>query len=193
MFLVVGLGNPGARYASTRHNIGFDVAAALAARWSLPEARSQYGCLLQDGQIAQQRALLAQPQKYMNLSGQPVASLMGYYKVPLDRVVVVHDEMGLPWAAVRARAGGGHGGHNGLRDLIAHIGAGFVRVRVGIGRPPKGWDPADFVLGRWSGEEQAALEGVVDTACTVVECILQEGLVIAQNRFHSPEPKNQQQ
>ena len=185
MFLVVGLGNPGRRYDGTRHNVGFDVVDRLCSRWGIdPTGRAQFGSLISDGVVAGTRALLARPQKYMNCSGQPVASLLGYYKLSAERVVVVHDEMGHPFGAVRCQAGGGHGGHNGLRDLIQHIGREFLRVRVGIGRPPSGWDPADYVLGKWSSSEQPQHGELVDTSSDAVESILRDGLIAAQNRFN---------
>ena len=128
--------------------------------------------------------MLARPQKFMNLSGQPVASLMGYHKLKPEQVVVVHDDMGLPFGTVRLRGGGGHGGHNGLRDLISHIGQHFPRIRVGIGRPQTGWDPADFVLGKWTGEEVARLPNVIDTGSDAAEAILSGGLIAAMNKFN---------
>lgn len=185
MWLVVGLGNPGRQYARTRHNIGFQALERLGERWGAQVgARKQLGCLVGDGQVGGERCVFAQPQGYMNRSGQPVASLAGYYKVPVDRVVVLHDDIDLPFTSVRCKAGGGHGGHNGLRDLHAHLGRDFLRVRMGVGRPPEGWDPADYVLGRWTAEEEAELPALLDEACDATEVVLREGLEVAMNRFN---------
>jgi PTH1 family peptidyl-tRNA hydrolase len=185
MMLVVGLGNPGRKYARTRHNVGFDVIAQLCDRWGASVVgRKLFGALVSEGAHGEDAAMLARPQQYMNRSGQPVASIMGHLKLPAERVVVVHDDMGLPPGTVRLRGGGGHGGHNGLRDLIAHIGRDFLRVRVGIGRPNEGVDPADFVLGKWTESEQTWLPDAINTGSSAVEVILSEGLIAAMNRFN---------
>lgn len=185
MHLVVGLGNPGRRYVRTRHNVGFDVITQLCERWGMSVAgRKLFGALVSDGSIDGHPAQLARPQKYMNLSGQPVASLMGLHRITPEQVVVIHDDMGLPFGTVRLRRGGGHGGHNGLRDLIAHIGREFLRVRVGIGRPSEGEDAADFVLARWGEEESARLPDVISTGSDAAEVILSEGIIAAMNRFN---------
>lgn len=188
MHLVVGLGNPGRRYASTRHNVGFHVVERLAERWGIQADGKELGSLVGHGSIRHQRAALVRPQSWMNLSGQPVVSLLGYYKRGIGDVIVVHDELELPFGQVRLKVGGGHGGHNGLRDLIKHIGRDFVRVRVGIGRPPEGWDPADFVLAKWTEPEASALPGLVDTAADAVEEILVSGITAATNRFNAQAP-----
>ncbi len=174
MQLVVGLGNPGRRYASTRHNAGFLVIDRLAERWSVSLAKRQFKADVGPARIADRSVLLCKPQTFMNLSGEAVASLKGYYKVDTEEIVVVHDDLELPFGDVQARTGGGHRGHNGLRDLMRRIGAGFERVRVGIGRPPPGWDPADYVLGSWSKAEAETLDAVVDRAADTVERVLRE-------------------
>lgn len=184
MMLVVGLGNPGKTYAETRHNAGFRVVELLAERWSCPTQPDQAGNLLHSGQIRGERVLLARPQKFMNRSGQPVAMLMGFYKLSVDRLVVIHDELDLPAETVRVKQGGGHGGHNGLRDLIQHLGPDFLRVRVGIGRPPEGWQAADYVLARMDESGRASLGRGVELAADAVEAILAEGSVAAMNRFN---------
>ncbi|MEM6929250.1 MAG: aminoacyl-tRNA hydrolase, partial [Myxococcota bacterium] len=126
---------------------------------------------------------------FMNRSGHPAASLRGYYKVDRADVVVVHDEIDLPFGDVRVKVGGGHGGHNGLRDLVAHLGgADFARVRFGVGRPPAGWDVADYVLGKWSSAEQDTLEERVDHAAEVVEAVLADGPRAAMNQFNVRRP-----
>ena len=186
MKVVVGLGNPGRRYERTRHNVGVLVVERLAERWGFSASqRSQLGASVGDGNIRHERALLAMPQSFMNRSGHPVASLAGYYKLPPEEVTVVHDDLELAFGEVRCKSGGGHGGHNGLRDVHKHLGSGFSRVRVGVGRPPDGWDVADYVLGKWSPEEAASLDGVLDTAADAVETILTDGIVSAISQFDS--------
>jgi len=185
--LVVGLGNPGPRYADTRHNVGFRVVERLGRRWSIPLTRAWSGSVMGDGLLGQQRSLLAMPQQFMNCSGAPVAALMGFYKVPAERMVVVHDDMDLPFARTRVRLGGGHGGHNGLRDILRLVTEPFLRVKVGVGRPPTGWNPADYVLATWNDDEKSVLDQLLDTACDAVESLIQHGLQQTMNLFN-PDP-----
>lgn len=185
MWLVVGLGNPGSRYDETRHNAGFIVVDRLADRWGLRCDKKQLGALVGDGVVRGQKTLLVQPQQYMNRSGLPVRSLQGYYKVPTERVVVIHDDVDLPFGQIRVKQGGGHGGHNGLRDLHAHLdGPGYARVRFGVGRPPEGWDTADYVLGKWTPGERDTLADAVDQAADAVELVLEQGPLAAMNTFN---------
>jgi peptidyl-tRNA hydrolase, PTH1 family len=184
MHLVVGLGNPGRKYEQTRHNVGFCVVDRLGARSGVQVERKQLGALVESARIADRPAVLAKPQGFMNLSGGPVASLRGYYKAQTTEVVVVHDDLDLPFGEVRVKVGGGHGGHNGLRDVNRAIGPDYVRVRVGVGRPPQGWDAADYVLSRWTGAEAPALDGVVDRAADAVEAVVRVGPSAAMNTFN---------
>lgn len=186
MFLVLGLGNPGRRYEKTRHNAGFLVADRLAERWRAPIEERQFKALVGKALIQGERALLVKPQTYMNLSGESAVSLRGYYKVPDDQIVVVHDEVDIPFGQVRVKRGGGHGGHNGLRDLHKRLGNGnYLRVRFGISRPPEGWDTADYVLSKWTTGESADLDGLVDRAADAVEAILRDGVQAAMNEFNT--------
>jgi len=175
-WLVVGLGNPGTEYAGTRHNVGFEVANVLAARWELPRARKRFAGLVTDGRTGPggPRVAVLLPQTYMNEAGRSAGPARGAYGVGLDRVLVLHDEIDLPFGEVQARVGGGLAGHNGLRSLKRELGgAGFARVRIGVGRPPT-TDPdrvAAYVLGRFREprEEVAALvERAADAAERVV-------------------------
>jgi PTH1 family peptidyl-tRNA hydrolase len=184
MYLVVGLGNPGAKFTDTRHNIGFDVVEALVSRLSLSWGRESNGALVTDGRIAGEKVIFALPQKYMNRSGQPVASLQGYYKLASSQIIVVHDDMGIDFGAVRLKQKGGHGGHNGLRDIIQHIGDQFLRVRIGIGRPPGSWDSANFVLGKWRKEEGEDLESIIDTSIHSIEAIIEDDVQNAMQKFN---------
>lgn len=185
MHLVVGLGNPGSKYEQTRHNVGFDVVDCLSKRWNAPCSTKQFGALVGKANIQMQSVLFAKPQTYMNRSGQPTVSLKGYYRVAPDSVVVIHDDLDIPFGQLRVKTGGGHGGHNGLRDIKrAFGGQDFIRVRCGVSRPPEGWDTANYVLGRWTSEEQAKLSEVVDKAADAAECIIQDGVTVAMNRFN---------
>ena len=185
MRLVVGLGNPGRRYAKTRHNVGFMVIENLANRWTIPADGKQLGALVGGGRIGDNKAMLVRPQSFMNRSGQPVASLMGYFKLDCSALVVVHDDLDLPFGRIQLKRGGGHGGHNGLRDINKHVGSDYVRVRMGIGRPPEGWDTADYVLGKWNGTEQKEIEHILDRGADAVEGVLRDGIDAAMNIFNT--------
>jgi len=139
--------------------------------------------------VASNPVVLAKPQSFMNRSGQPVASLKGYYKVDADQVVVIHDELDLPFGTVKVKLGGGHGGHNGLRDIMKHLsGKDFVRVRIGVSRPPPGWDVANYVLAPWTGDEQAHLDAVMRRAADAVEIIVSDGAKSAMNEINQRRP-----
>lgn len=189
MHLVVGLGNPGPRYAATRHNVGFRVVERLAARAGTTVEKKQFGALVGDASIGGGKAVLAMPQQYMNLSGQPAASLAGYYKIAAADVVVVHDDMDLPLGRMRVRVGGGHGGHNGIKDIQRACGTEFVRVRLGVGRPPPEWDPADFVLAGFAPTEAPAVDSLLDSAADAVESIVRDGVVATMNKFNATKPE----
>jgi len=185
-WLVVGLGNPGPDYATTRHNAGFMVldllGARLGARFTAHRGRAD----VLTGVVGGVPTVLMKPKTYMNLSGGPVASLRDFYKVPLDRIVVVHDELDLPFDTLRLKRGGGDGGHNGLRSVTAAFGSPeYLRVRVGIGRPPGQLDPARFVLKPFAAAERTLLELHIDRAADAVESLLSSGLPAAQNAFNS--------
>ena len=178
-WLLVGLGNPGTEYAGTRHNIGFEVANILAARWGLPRAKSKYKGVLTEGRTGPggPRVAVLLPQTHMNDSGTSVGPARGALKVPLDHVLVVHDEIDLPFGDIRARIGGGLAGHNGLKSLKTGLGsADFGRVRIGVGRPPT-TDPervAAYVLGRFSEPRETVTALVQDAADTVERIVLGE-------------------
>jgi PTH1 family peptidyl-tRNA hydrolase len=185
MHLIVGLGNPDRKYERTRHNAGFLVVDRLASRVGAVADQRQLGALVAKVEVASRPAVLAKPLSYMNLSGQPAASLAGFYKVPVDHMLVVHDDMDLPFGDVRVKQAGGHGGHNGLRDIHRALGPDYLRVRFGVGRPEEGRDPADYVLSKWSGPEEAALNAVVDRAADAVEAVVREGVSAAMNTFNT--------
>jgi PTH1 family peptidyl-tRNA hydrolase len=184
--LVVGLGNPGPSYVGNRHNIGFLVADELADRAGGGRFRShKSGADVLEGRLAERRVVLAKPRSFMNLSGGPVTALTRFFKIPPDAVVVVHDELDIPFDAVRLKLGGGDNGHNGLRSITRSLGTkDYYRIRVGIGRPPGRMDPADFVLRDFSATERKELAFVIDKAADATEALLTQGLEAAQNRFH---------
>lgn len=172
-WLIVGLGNPGPEYDGTRHNIGFEVADVLASKWALPRPRSKYRGLLTEGRTGPggPRVAILKPQTYMNEAGNSVGPARGAFKVPLDRVLVIHDEIDLPFGEIRVRTGGGLAGHNGLRSLKQGLGsADFARVRIGVGRPPT-TDPdrvAAYVLGRFK-EPREEVRAVIEEAAEAAE------------------------
>jgi PTH1 family peptidyl-tRNA hydrolase len=189
LWLVVGLGNPGPSYAGNRHNVGFMVLDLLAdrvgARFKAHKGRAD----VVEGRVAGVRAVLAKPKTYMNLSGGPTASLRDFFKVPVEQIVVVHDELDIPYGALRLKRGGGDNGHNGLRSITTSIGSkDYLRVRVGIGRPPGRQDPADYVLKDFAAAERKDLGFHVDRAADAVEALLTGPLEAAQNSFHVDAP-----
>ena len=189
MKLVVGLGNPGSRYERTRHNVGFGVVERLAERHGVAVKDKRFNARIGRGQIVGEQVLLARPQTWMNLSGDSVGPMKGYYKLTREEIIVVHDDLDLPFGVVRIKAGGGHGGHNGLRDLVKKTGgAEFNRVRIGIGRPDGPMDPADYVLARWSAEQASVVPDLVDRAADCVEAVLRDGVKDAMNRFNGDGP-----
>jgi PTH1 family peptidyl-tRNA hydrolase len=184
-FLVVGLGNPGPSYAGNRHNAGAMVVDLLAERLGGRFKSHKGRADVVEGRLGGARAILAKPRSYMNLSGGPVAGLRQFYKVPLDHVIVVHDELDLPYGTIRLKLGGGDNGHNGLRSVTGSAGGkDYLRVRFGVGRPPGRQDPADFVLKDFSSAERRDLPLFVDRAADAVEELMVRGLEAAQNTVH---------
>jgi PTH1 family peptidyl-tRNA hydrolase len=187
-WLVVGLGNPGPEYARTRHNVGQMVLDELAARtggtYRTHKARAQVvETRLRPGGP---RLVLAKPMTYMNTSGGPVSGLAKFFDIAPDRVVAVHDEIDIPFDAVRLKLGGGEGGHNGLRDMSKALGTkDYYRVRVGVGRPPGRMDAATYVLKPFSTAEAKELPLLVDTAADAIETLVDHGLLEAQQKYHS--------
>ena len=187
-WLVVGLGNPGKEYAGNRHNAGFLVADLLASRVGAKFGRSKRA----HAEVAEARLgfggprlVLAKPLTYMNLAGAPVVALAQFFKVPVENMIAIHDELDVPFGQVRAKRGGGEGGHNGLRSMSKSLASKeYARVRFGIGRPPGRQDPADYVLSDFSAVERKELDFLVDRSADVVEAIILEGVEWAQNKYH---------
>jgi PTH1 family peptidyl-tRNA hydrolase len=190
LLLVVGLGNPGPGYAGNRHNVGQMVVDELARRMGAAfKSSSRTNSRVAEGRISVPgpRVVLAKPNSFMNVSGGPVAALAKYYSVDPGRIIVVHDELDIPFDTVRLKLGGGPGGHNGVKDAAKALGTpDFIRVRVGIGRPPGRMDPADFVLRDFSGPERDAVPSLLVEAADAVELIARDGLTTAQQAVHAP-------
>ena len=188
MLFVVGLGNPGGQYERTRHNVGFDVIAELADRHRFPVSKSFKNAQVSKGRIAGEDVLLVQPMTYMNLSGDAVGPIVRYYRGDCSDVVVVHDELDFEPGVVRIKKGGGHGGHNGLKSIAGHLGKEFTRIRLGVGKPPRG-DGAGHVLGRFSADDRLAVDESISDACTAVELLIRDGVAKAMGKFNQKEKK----
>jgi PTH1 family peptidyl-tRNA hydrolase len=185
LWLVVGLGNPGPSYAGNRHNVGFMVLDLLAERVGGRFKAHKGRADTVEGRLVGRRVVLAKPKCYMNESGGPVASLRDFFKVPVERIVVVHDELDIPFGTLRLKAGGGDNGHNGLRSVTKSLGSReYLRVRFGVGRPPGRQDPADFVLKDFTSAERKELPFLVDRAADAIEAVLSASIEAAQNTFH---------
>jgi PTH1 family peptidyl-tRNA hydrolase len=186
-WLIVGLGNPGPQYAGNRHNVGFMVADVLAARTRSTFRRDRSRVHAATGRLASHAVILAKPMSFMNLSGGPVAAAASFYKVPPDRMIVIHDELDLPFGSIRLKLGGGDNGHNGLRSVTASLRTrDYFRIRIGIGRPPGRQDPAEFVLRDFSAAERKELPLLLEQAADAVDALLRLGLAAAQNQVHAP-------
>jgi PTH1 family peptidyl-tRNA hydrolase len=187
VWLLVGLGNPGPKYAQNRHNIGFMVIDELASRWRADAWRSKFGAELAQADVKRQKAIFAKPQKYMNVSGEPVQQIMAFYQVEPKDLVVVHDEIDIELGRLKLKVGGGHGGHNGIRSIMQQLGGAqdFARVRCGVGRPQgRGPDVADHVLSDFSKAERTEAEILIKEAADAVELIVEKGPLLAMNRFN---------
>lgn len=188
-WLVMGLGNPGPRYEMTRHNIGQLVADEIADRIGASWRQHKAGARVAEGWLRPggPKLVVAKSNGYMNTSGGPAAALAKFFGLTPDRVVVVHDELDIPFDQIKLKSGGGHGGHNGIRDIAKALATpDFARVRAGIGRPPGRQDPADWVLSEFSPTERKTLPILVSDAADAVELIVEEGLTAAQQKVHAP-------
>lgn len=183
--LIIGLGNPGREYAANRHNVGFQCLDRLASRHRLHFSRVQSNALITTGRIGERGVVLAKPQGFMNVSGRPVASLVRFYQVALSDLLVVYDDIDLPFGALRLRTEGGAGGHNGMRSIIEQLGTqDFPRLRLGIGRPPGRREAAGYVLENFTRAEAAAMEEAHARAVDAVETWLRDGIAAAMNQFN---------
>jgi len=190
MKVIVGLGNPGSKYENTRHNVGFDVIRCLANRHFFGRPSAKHHGEIAETQIDGQKVLLVCPTTFMNLSGQCVAPIVNFYKLPLEDLLIVCDDLNLPVGKLRLKGKGSSGGQNGLKDLISKLGSDvFPRLRIGIGPVPARWDTADYVLGKFHDEDKQLIEAGTKQAVQAVELWIKEGLSSAMNRFNYRPPK----
>lgn len=184
MKAIVGLGNPGREYSDTRHNIGFVIMDTLADDWGW-EFRTKFQGAWAEGKVGDEKISLLKPGTYMNLSGKAVRELAAFYKIPAENLLIVHDDMDLALGKTRLRARGGAGGHNGIRSLLGELGTDdFWRLKIGVGRPPAGWNPADYVLSSFRTEEYSSLDDSVDRACKVIDLWIRGEQEKAMNLFN---------
>lgn len=182
--LIVGLGNPGRQYAHTRHNIGFMAVDKLAAAFNIELSRVQSKAIVGSGYIAGHPVILAKPQTGMNISGSSVGPMVNFYKVPVENVLVIFDELDLPLGTLRLRGKGGAGGHNGMKSLIQHLGQEFPRARLGIGRPPGRMAPASYVLQQFARDELPIVQELLQRTLKAVETFLQSGIDLAMTHHN---------
>ena len=185
-WLLVGLGNPGDQYEHTRHNVGFMVADELAERHNIPVQHLKFRALTNTVTVGDRKVLLMKPVTYMNLSGEAVHEAAAFYKIPPEHILVVSDEVSLAPGKIRVRRSGSAGGHNGLKNIIAHLGTDqFPRIRLGVGQKPHpDYDMADWVLGKFQGEDKKAVEAAVKKAADAAECLIREGVDKAMNQYN---------
>ncbi|MGE0823531.1 MAG: aminoacyl-tRNA hydrolase [Candidatus Binatia bacterium] len=186
MHVIIGLGNPGPQYQRTRHNVGFWVVACLAERWGIRLSRRAFLSVVGDGMWRNKKVLLVQPETYMNRSGEAAARIRDFYRLEMAAFFVIHDDLDLPLGQIRIkRGGGGAGGNRGVASMIAELqGRDFVRIKVGIGRPPGKQDPADFVLQPFTRQEEASILAAVEQAANAVEVLLAGGIEKAMAEFN---------
>ena len=185
-WLIVGLGNTGDKYEGTRHNVGFDVIDALADKLDIPVQRLKFRALTNTATVAGQKVLLMKPVTYMNLSGEAVAPAADFYKIPPERILVISDEVALPPGKLRIRPSGSAGGHNGLKNIIAHLHSeNFPRIRIGVGgKPHPDYDMADWVLGKPQGQDRKDVDAAVARAVDAIQCYIQDGPDRAMGKFN---------
>lgn len=193
MKVIFGLGNPGNKYDETRHNIGFKIIDSFANRYLFPSFKKDFHAFISStsihhkdlsGQEISQKIIVVKPQTFMNLSGKTVQSMKTFYKLQPEDMIVVHDELSLPFGTLRCKRSGGHAGHNGLRDISNKIGVNYHRLRFGVGRPPSGWDTANYVLAKWTKSESETLSVNIDRAVDMLHSWCFDGIETTMNTFH---------
>jgi len=184
LYIVVGLGNPGKRYENTRHNVGFDAIDLLSNKYNIKVTKLKHKALWGEGTINGERVILAKPQTFMNLSGESVREIIEWYKVPMSNIILVYDDVDLAIDKIRIRSKGSSGTHNGMKSVLYHIQSEeFPRVRIGIGRPPEGWDLADFVLSKF-GDDRKIINESIQKSVEAVETIIMSGVETAMNKYN---------
>lgn len=193
MFVVVGLGNPGRNYEGTRHNVGFDTIDLLASRNNIKISKIKFKSVYGEGTIGNNKVILLKPQTYMNNSGMAVLDIYNFYKLPVDNIIVVLDDVDIEFATIRIRAKGSAGSHNGMKSIIYHLQSdNFPRVKIGIGKKHEGQDLADFVLSRFNRDERERIDLAIEKAALAVEAIIRDGTEKAMNQFNSKGKKAQE-
>lgn len=185
MYLIVGLGNPGSKYDTTRHNIGFEVVERIAYDNGMKINIKKHKGLIGQGMIGKEKVLVVKPQTYMNLSGECISELLNFYKEDKKNLIVIYDDTSLDVGSLRIRTKGSAGGHNGIKSIIQHLGSNeFTRIKVGVGEKPPGWDLANYVLGRFTTEELPEIVKIVEQASKATEKIITDGVDVAMNQFN---------
>lgn len=185
MYIIAGLGNPGAKYDNTRHNIGFIAVNYLAAKHNIDINKIKFKGVLGEGKIAGERVIILKPQTFMNLSGESIREVMAFYKVPNENLIVIHDDVSLDVGRMRIRKKGSDGGHNGLKSIIYQNNSDvFNRIKIGVGEKPKEWDLADWVLGKFTDEDIKILSKTVENAALAVEEMIKNGTDSAMNKYN---------
>ena len=187
MYIIVGLGNPGDKYEKTRHNVGFNVIDLLAKEYSIDVSKIKHKALIGEGRVGTEKVILVKPMTYMNLSGDSVAEIVNFYKLdPESEMIVIFDDISLAPGNIRVRKKGSAGGHNGIKSIIARCGTqNFMRIKVGVGEKPQGWDLADHVLGRFSTEDRVLVEDAIRDACSAAVLMMQGDVDAAMNHFNA--------
>lgn len=186
MYLIAGLGNPDLKYAATRHNVGFETVVRLHDELHFTPERAKFQALISQGTIGGEPCILCRPMTYMNHSGIAIQAVAGFYKIPPEQVIVIYDDVALPFGQLRLRKGGSAGGHNGMKSVIVHLGTqDFPRVRIGVGEKPAGWDLADYVLARFTPEEAVQIRDAIGQAAQAVQAIVTKGTEAAMNLYNS--------
>ena len=194
MKMIAGLGNPGAEYARTKHNVGFMFVDALAERLNAPAWKEDFFSAVTEVRIGGEKVFLVKPLTYMNNSGEAIDPMLSYYKMTADDLTVVHDDMDIPAGTVRIRKKGSSGGHNGIKSIIAHVGGeDFARVRIGVGRPPAGWTVINHVLAPFAAEDVPKIREAISYLLPAVECIVTDGVELAMNRYNPHKKKARKQ
>lgn len=183
MFVIAGLGNPGREYVGTKHNVGFEVIDKLAQEYTIHVTKFKQKGLIGDGSIKGEKVLLLKPLTYMNLSGESIREVLKFYKIPIEKLIVIYDDTSLPVGATRIREKGSAGGHNGMKSIISQLGTNeFLRVKVGIGEKPNGWDLADYVLSRFSKDDEPMIVSGIERAALAAELLITKGTAYAMNQ-----------
>lgn len=193
MYIIVGLGNPTKQYEGTKHNVGFDAIDYLIEEHRIAQSGVNHKAMFGKGMIAGQKVIVAKPLTYMNLSGESVRALVDYYKVdPQNELIVIYDDISLEPGQIRIRKKGSAGGHNGIKNIIQHLGSDqFLRIKVGVGEKPKNWDLADYVLSPFSSEERKSVDEAIQNAAKAVEMMLQDDVDGAMNQFNRKQPQKE--